>query len=508
MVTDLRKRFKSDSCLQKSSRTPSKKSLEDHVFYALENFFSMDTGKLIPKVIRKGGELTESLIPNTKEDVDETSFMSISSLDGVNNRTHFHPSRDFDSYVVKTDETHVTDNETLAANAESNAKTTNKESKVTEGKRKLHVSASAVLHRKFGHQRTSSEKGILNDEIALQRVGFHTSKFAHMNMSMSTGDISKSTSDMFQGIVKRMVKKPDSIEVVSADVHTEQTQTGIKAGIQHLVEPPSAVSNDSSVSLYHDSRSQASVIVGDLGDGTQKDIQPNDQSAWKANGMVQTMHAGEHFLKPMDITREASIKRGLEAKPGMVKATVTVQVEDDSSVRAQCTVIDESGSVETKNALLISNGNGNREESVHCAQGCGLSVNTDQIVKETSGGQASCNAVEDEGPTAMEMDVNTEVLPFREHYRKYLSKPYKDLVSLTVCYIICVIPQIVLDIYRIATLSYGVKCMLDGVMSVISDVSMALFLLVLSLVFLWRFQTRREMARNKIDRSTKSRSIS
>ncbi|WAQ98039.1 hypothetical protein MAR_022412, partial [Mya arenaria] len=82
-----RKRFKSDSDIQKSYKSGSKKSLEDHVLYALENFFSMDPTKLIPTVYRKGGELTESLIPNSAEEFEETSFMSNSIYSDIQNKS-------------------------------------------------------------------------------------------------------------------------------------------------------------------------------------------------------------------------------------------------------------------------------------------------------------------------------------------------------------------------------------------------------------------------------------
>ncbi|KAL4228017.1 endosomal transport [Mactra antiquata] len=86
----------------------------------------------------------------------------------------------------------------------------------------------------------------------------------------------------------------------------------------------------------------------------------------------------------------------------------------------------------------------------------------------------------------------TEKLSCREYCKKFLLKPYKDCICLIATYIICLIPQVVLDIYRILLDEPSTKRnFMDGFLSVISETGISMFFVSLSVTFILRFRKGR-----------------
>lgn len=138
--------------------------------------------------------------------------------------------------------------------------------------------------------------------------------------------------------------------------------------------------------------------------------------------------------------------------------------------------------------FLVSMEDGNKEETV-----------SKEVEKENDVGVGKDETRESDADFTLEIETENvvekkkeEMLTFKEYYKQYLLRPYKNVANLLLVYCTCLLPQMVLDVYRILLGSpIATGDHVDGILSICSDAAMSVFLLAVTVVFLWQFRKRR-----------------
>lgn len=425
-----------------------KKHLENHVLEALENFFTVEPGKLvpIPKITINKCELSESLISHEDDDDDVNDGDVNKEVDNesdsgkVEGETSFTGKKPgYEPLQVKykgpDEEDGLHDSNELPVDEKKIRVALKTGSKTVRARNRnsysnAHESKSGD---KIGRRRFKSDIVLCGRNVSFCQQGFESELKSDESVK-ATQELSGTSADVMS-INAEVHNYQQTVQDAKDQCYNEVFETDDRL-VSDCIEFP----RDKDLSWL----SVASDISGDSRNS-------------KAVKLENKRNDGDIELKLFD--RENGIKMS-SVQHGDCKAD-TVAGHGDLPNNA------ESGIVR------------HEEEQIAC------------VGRQLSHGRRLSEDIK----TVEHVEEGVrkrECLSFVEFNKKYLMKPLKDVMCLMLTYICCTVPQLTLDLHRAMAARPSASSLdyVDGVLSIISDVATSSFLLAVSVVMLWRFKKK------------------
>ena len=467
--TDGRKRIKSDSDIQRSRKMSFKRNLEEHVLYALENFFTIEPSRLgpLPRIILSKSELNESLIADNDDadeddDIDDTlekrKELTSDDADELKEDEEFETSfmggkPSYSPLEVKYDQPEDTDDEDSGkmktGTDESIGEYYIKE-KLDTMPDKRSVSCSEVSTRLSVDIKTDRSR-VLSDMCSKE----------YDKIKSSSGGVS-----LVDEVIEETAKDAIKGQILETNASTREAKISINVDVHNCLESPSVVDEDLDNDVFFN----------------------RSLSEDASNG--QNMKAGTSSLRSQGIKLEKQVRWDNQI-PG---SDIELELDNIGDSEHQPNASQEDAK-ELSNEVK---GDDEDEEIVEDVGGDRNEV-SDGKVGEISFDKDRRRFSDDIAEDNQEEigQKRKEVLTFQEYSQKYLIKPFKDVMFLMLTYCICMLPQIVLDIYRMIKGDTTLTDSVDGMLSIFSDVTMSVFLLAVSVVSVWRFQKKTRVSEQR-----------
>ncbi|XP_053405923.1 uncharacterized protein LOC123566369 isoform X2 [Mercenaria mercenaria] len=480
-----RRRFKSDSEIQeprsqtctgvrKTRKHSSRKVLEDQVFEALENFFVTDPSKLLFKALgsQKQCELSAHLIDHNSDDKgteEETSFndkeVRIKKMRKRSKKLPLRKTKSLQRASSCKDRKSRTQWSTSSYKEKSNT-----------------VKCPSSFSANF-----SSEHGL--ETISLKEKTEHVTSSSRQT-KVKDDDLKKDLIDFNKQT--EFLKSP---KIVVEDTDTGNSTSSARAynGTKEINESCLSVNVDVHCSDTSQSISSLDTI------GTDVECHFKDNTATQINPVSLKEHGLGNWVEFMPDTEHEN------RSGGRVKWEDEIKPDNDScfvEVETQTEQMDAARAEELETDSVFKD----MEKDSHTE----VNTNGEIETEKDSGGKVESEMKQegtDNCTTEIEIESSVEkrkeeMLLFKDYCKRYLLQPYKNVASLLLVYVICLLPQIVLDIYRIVIgRQETVQDQTDGVMSICSDAAMSVFLLAMTVMFLWQYRMRRKAKLDNILRT-------
>lgn len=446
--------------VRKTRRQTSRKVLEDQVFEALENFFVSDPSKLLFKslALQKQCELSAHLIDDSNEEKaseEETSFnnkeQKSKEIKKKSRKLKLRKSKSLKSTSGLRD--------TLMRRQWSSS-SCKERSSISKGQSESFLDEGCAwypetfnLKEKKGEGRKSTENGM--------------SKYAMSGEGLK--DFVKKT-EVFNSpkiIIEDMDKDviADSSEPTEVAREFDGPHLSVDADV-HCSDHSLSASSLDTIGTDVDFHSKETTRSKSLNFANWIEFIPEDNQACCASTKAKEICEKTRS----SVNSETEAEKSDSVKTDEME-TDAVFSDTENSVRA---AVDRSGDLQSD-----KEGAQNVESGIKATTN---GVDTSEIEIESS--------VE---------KTKEEMIPFKDYCKRYLLQPFKNIAVFLLVYFIVLLPQPVLDIYRIVKgQQETVEDLTDGIMSICSDAALTFFLLAITILFMWQNRKKRNIKQDSI----------
>ncbi|XP_060589087.1 uncharacterized protein LOC132744387 [Ruditapes philippinarum] len=502
-----RRRIKSDSEIQeprsqtyvavrKSRKQKSHKMMEDQVFEALENFFMTDPSKLLFKALasQKQCELSAHLIDDSNEDKEveeETSFndkkLKKLEIRKKNIKLPLRKSKSLKGPSSHTDRKSRTNWSSLSYKGRSS---------INGGQSIECLDFSQCPEtftlREKGMESTKGTEIDVSKTAAVQKdsIGVEKKKIEVFNSpKIIVEDVDKEPTALVSEPNKIARENSDPHLSVNVDVHCSDFNVSISSMDTIVTDIECHIKEHSrSKSVDMPKTQQARDIAGGIEDNARS----------KSIDVPKTPLNGINWVEfmPDDNVKMAKLKDEEVRESNSLFVNVETQTDKNDAVGTDKLETDAVFSdIGKNNQAVLSDIKKNDQAGVDMS----VNLKSDRDGMETEIGTKSEIAVEVANTSEIETENSVEkrkeeMVQFKDYCKRYLLQPYKNITGFLVVYAVCLLPQILLDIYRIvAGNQETVLDRTDGIIAICSDAAQPVFLLAITVLFLWQCRERRNI---------------
>lgn len=471
-----RRRFKSDSEIprndayigvNKSRKQSSRKVLEEQVYEALESFFVTDPSKFLFRALgsQKQCELSMHLIDDNGDEKgieEETCFNGSGTKSSeLKRKKRTSPLRKVKSLKGMSSYKYLREgNQWSSPNDKEKFRPGRSSSEICVSVSAKGISETVHLKTTVGQSVTESKSELKDDAINSEGL----SKGPGINDGQSPEDFYGPVVN-FNGpdIVIEDVFKDNSTSDANmnhSSERNEDTFLSVKVDVHHCSDLSESVSSVDTVGTVDEDRAKSRHSDFSVKDACNPErwVKFTSESVSSAKPCGRVKWEDEMNEKDLCLLEEKAEEKKSETSKAVGPDSV-VSMEDSNKEEAVSKEVEKENDVEV-----------GKDEKRESDADFTLEIETENVVEKKK----------------------EEMLTFKEYYKQYLLRPYKNVANLLLVYCVCLLPQMVLDVYRILIGSpISTDNPVDGILSICSDAAMSVFLLAVTVVFLWQFRKRR-----------------